>query len=131
MKIIRESRLIESLHYGHAFNAPGTSGGYMFDCDERGVVDVAKLNPEARKNYERCLSGEFVHDAPYVETFRHTYREPAIGLCDCGTEVELGRFTNTCDGCDRDYNSAGQMLAPREQWGEETGEHWSDVARIK
>lgn len=56
-------------------------------------------------------------------------RTPAIGLCDCGREVELAGFTNTCD-CGRDYNSGGTLLAPREQWGEETGEHLADIMRI-
>lgn len=36
-----------------------------------------------------------------------------------------------CEGCDRDYNSAGQELAPREQWGEDTGESLSDILQIK
>ena len=52
---------------------------------------------------------------------------PAVGLCPCGQEVELGGFTNTCDNCGTDYNWAGQALAPRECWGEETGEHWTDL----
>jgi hypothetical protein len=56
-------------------------------------------------------------------------REPAIGKCDCGREVELSGFTNTCD-CGRDYNWSGQLLASREQWGEETGECYVDVLRI-
>lgn len=34
-----------------------------------------------------------------------------------------------CPACHREFNSGGQLLAPREQWGEETGEHPSDVAR--
>jgi hypothetical protein len=46
--------------------------------------------------------------------------------CDCGAEVDLGRFTNACDECGADYNNSGQRLAPREQWGEETGEHPSE-----
>jgi hypothetical protein len=50
--------------------------------------------------------------------------------CSCGTEVLCATFTNTCSNCGTDYNTSGQALAPREQWGEETGEHWSDVARI-
>lgn len=29
----------------------------------------------------------------------------------------------------REYNSSGQMLAPREQWGEETGETAADYDR--
>jgi hypothetical protein len=29
--------------------------------------------------------------------------------------------------CGADYNMSGQMLAPREQWGEETGETVADI----
>lgn len=46
--------------------------------------------------------------------------------CHCGEEVPLDCHTNTCDGCGADYNLSGQHLAPREQWGEETGEHPSE-----
>ncbi len=46
--------------------------------------------------------------------------------CGCGQEVYCSGFTNTCD-CGRDYNHAGQQLAPRSQWGEETGESLSDI----
>ncbi len=56
---------------------------------------------------------------------------PAIGRCDCGCSVQLSGFTNTCDRCNADYNSAGQRLASRECWGEETGEHLSDILRIR
>lgn len=42
---------------------------------------------------------------------------------DCGHEVLLdGSFTCTCDHCGADYNTFGQRLAPRSQWGWETGE---------
>jgi len=44
----------------------------------------------------------------------------------CGDDLICWDFTNTCSTCDADYNSSGQRLAPRAQWGEETGEHWSD-----
>lgn len=53
-------------------------------------------------------------------------RIPAVGQCACGLKVTLRGFTNTCD-CGREYNSAGQELAPRAQWGEETGEHWTEI----
>jgi hypothetical protein len=53
------------------------------------------------------------------------------GKCKCGATVEFGHFTNTCDKCDRDYNSSGQELAHRSQWGEETGESLSDILRIR
>lgn len=46
--------------------------------------------------------------------------------CHCGNEVYCGGFTNTCD-CGADYNMSGQRLAPRSQWGEETGETADDI----
>jgi hypothetical protein len=46
--------------------------------------------------------------------------------CACGAKLTCMSFTNTCD-CGRDYNTAGQLLASREQWGEETGETAGDV----
>jgi len=55
---------------------------------------------------------------------------PAIGVCNrCSAEVVLGGFTNTCE-CGADYNSAGQELAPRCFWGEETGESLSDIMSV-
>jgi hypothetical protein len=44
----------------------------------------------------------------------------------CGVWLECDQFTNTCERCGADYNWGGQRLAPREQWGEETGEHWTE-----
>jgi hypothetical protein len=38
-------------------------------------------------------------------------------------------MTNTCE-CGRDYNWGGQLLAPRSQWGEETGETAADILRV-
>ena len=48
--------------------------------------------------------------------------------CDCGAPepITCDDFTNTCEHCGADYNSNGDRLAPRSQWGEETGEHWSE-----
>jgi hypothetical protein len=45
--------------------------------------------------------------------------------CRCGQMVSCENFTNTCN-CGRDYNFSGTELAPRGQWGEETGEHWTE-----
>jgi hypothetical protein len=49
-----------------------------------------------------------------------------IRRCVCGRKVTCHAFTNTCE-CGRDYNHAGQELAPRSQWGEETGETHSEI----
>ena len=61
---------------------------------------------------------------------RHTRHEPSIGICLCGHQITLEAFTNTCSECGRDYNSFGQELAPRSQWGEETGETLEEILAI-
>lgn len=53
-------------------------------------------------------------------------RVKIIECVECGDEIACPNFTNTCE-CGADYNSAGQHLAPRSQWGEETGESLSDI----
>jgi len=62
------------------------------------------------------------------ETIEYSHVVPGYTLveCDCGEEVYCDGFTNTCE-CAADYNSSGQRLAPREQWGEETGESLADI----
>lgn len=42
--------------------------------------------------------------------------------CDCGEKIVCIGFTNTCPTCDADYNWNGERLAPRSEWGWETGE---------
>lgn len=51
--------------------------------------------------------------------------------CDCGATLHFDRpgADVDCHRCGREYNSAGQELAPREQWGEETGETAADYYR--
>ena len=52
-------------------------------------------------------------------------RKIKVVICDCGEDVECHDFTNTCQ-CGADFNMSGHRLAPRSQWGEETGEHWTE-----
>ena len=127
MEIIKRSGHTDIEHYALSFDYPGRPNcGFSFDCTKGGKLLPFK-NEAARANYERALAmmerGEL--ERPYVADFCRTVYEPAIGRCSCGEEVWLGSFTNTCE-CGRDYNSAGQQLADRSQWGEETGEHWTD-----
>ena len=42
----------------------------------------------------------------------------------CGSWLSCDAFTVTCYSCGADYNMSGARLAPRSQWGEETGESW-------
>lgn len=164
MKIISKRERIETITYTRFFQREGVSegSGAAFDCDANGNVDVDKLQPAGRKNYEDCLMGvsshwegvQYKHDPTAddgyggyvpvpgtghivpdkmidrgVQEYRHSYTQPAVGECACGEHVDLGHFTNTCE-CGRDYNMSGQLLAPRSQWGEETGESVEDILAI-
>lgn len=109
-------------------NFPPRGGWFGFDCNEQGHVDRDALNPCARENFDYCCL-----DRPiwWVEEMEQSGWEPGILQCDCDAEIELYRpgADVSCDKCGREYNSAGQLLAPRSQWGEETGEHASDYDR--
>lgn len=104
-----------------SLKAPGS--GYAFDCNEAGVP-ILKCEA-ARENYER-VKDDPAYKRLGVKVDTWTYTIPAVGKCDCGREVVLDGFTCPCD-CGRDYNSSGQLLAPRSQWGEETGETAADI----
>ena len=60
---------------------------------------------------------------PYEKHATRTIPGYVVVKCACRREVQCDAFTNTCD-CGREYNWSGQELAPREQWGEETGERF-------
>jgi hypothetical protein len=128
MKIIQHPYVEEGIEYSLCFRwRDGSPGhGFSFPCDKDGNVDTADMNPAALDNFRKCLCGD--HDVVFegVDAREWSYRHPRIGRCDCGEEITLDRFTNTCYECGADYNMSGQRLAPREQWGEETGEHWTD-----
>lgn len=132
MKILRQRRDCESVSYMLFFERRDCPGaGYSFPCSEDGVVDESKLQPAGRANLARARGEEarMLHE-PRIDRVVSRWVEPRVGLCACGAEVELERFTNTCHRCERDYNSAGQKLAPREQWGEETGETADEILRV-
>lgn len=130
MKIIRQAETRTHTRYAREYewaDCPGA--GFLFDCDETGRILDRDGSPERVANLAACERGE--RDgvrilAKGVLDLSSSYREPAVGKCDdCGREVVLDSFTCTCE-CGADYNSCGQRLAPREQWGEETGERWFD-----
>ena len=73
------------------------------------------------------IVGEVDHQVPSGYWYRAVKRK--VGLCECGHKVELREFTNTCV-CGRDYSMDGSLLAPRSQWGEETGESVGDILSI-
>lgn len=127
MRIIQEREIVEVTQHNLCFDRPDEPGcGYAFDCDKDGNVDESKLQPAGLKNYRSCLAGELEVGEPILRSWGTYHTQPRVGECDvCGKEVHLDQFTNTCE-CGADYNMSGQRLADRSQWGEETGEHWSE-----
>jgi hypothetical protein len=130
MKIIKDKEYGTSISYAHEFRMAKSPGqGFSFNSDPSGNVTLN--SPAAKRNYEFCLKGENDRGEKIInlgiKTRTHDYRLDAVGECACGNEVTLSQFTNTCDKCNTDYNMSGQRLAPREQWGEETGENLSDI----
>jgi hypothetical protein len=130
MKILspRHTEAVESHEMFFANDKTGHSG-YGFPCDAAGVI--APLgNDCARANLAKCLAGTNGILPGTLKTWVNHHTRSAVGLCECGTRVYLSGFTNTCDGCDADYNKSGQQLAPREVWGEDTGESLSEILAI-
>jgi len=134
IEIIQERDVTWETVYDIFFGYVGheRSWGFGFDCDRNGTVDTSKLNPAAHANYLACLTGT-VHGRKVIggvirsNEVRHITER--IGKCPCGERITLSHFTNTCS-CGRDYNSSGTELAPRSQWGEETGETYADIAHL-
>ena len=129
MQIIRHAKTVQCVRYTHEFewiDRPGS--GFSFESDEQGNVDVSKLTSAQLASWRVATDKSRCVDQG-LQVYRWSYRDPTVGRCSCGREVELDRFTNTCD-CGRDYNGSGQLLAPREQWGEETGETYADIANL-
>ena len=107
-----------------------SDGGFSFRCDSDGVVDVEKLNRGSLESWNKCHDGTYKVGPPHISKVVHEWVEPAVGECVCGAKVQLEGFTNTCEQCGRDYNNSGSLLAPRSQWGIETGESLGDILRI-
>ena len=104
------------------------SAGFSFDCDRHGNVDTSEMSELGIENLNACLAGTNSTVADGIVDRSYSYRAPTVIRCQCRRgEVALDGFTNTCDRCGRDYNMSGQVLAPRSQWGEETGESLSDI----
>lgn len=133
MEIISESEVIETVYYELFFGYVdgGPHDGFGFPATADGLdLPALERRPAALENYKLCLDGTHQVKPGRLIELKHRYRQPAVGKCSCGCEVTLDGFTNTCDRCERDYNSGGQLLAPRSQWGEETGEAFCDLQDI-
>jgi hypothetical protein len=126
MEIIQPRGTVENTYYTIEVDRIGEPGcGFSFDCDQHGNVKDGKRRHQISKLKEKSN----LYHYRGVVAHKTRWTQHAIGRCACGEAVELSAFTNTCSQCGRDYNMSGQELAPRSQWGEETGEHWADILR--
>ena len=127
MRFISHRERIEEVVHEVYFHAPNDKGsGFTFASTEDGVIIEEGLNPAAAANLAKCrarvAAGELV--AEYQE-FHNVNYEPAVIRCDCGAKVTLwSSWASGCDRCGVEYNGGGQKLAPRDQWGSETGERF-------
>lgn len=132
MNILRPRMHIAETQHSRLFKSPEDgSVRYSFCCNPDGTL-LEGSNAGTQESFQKCLDGTFKVEDDGIQAWTHTYVNPAIGECNhCpGVEVELRGFTNTCEKCGTDYNSSGQELAPRSQWGEETGESVSDILSV-
>ncbi len=132
MKIISKRERVTVTNYCLEFDYEGAlrNHGFSFDCDKNGFIDTNSYEGIGLENLIGCLMGTNSTVYMGINEYTHSYTEPAVGLCDlCNRKVYLDGFTNTCD-CGADYNMNGSLLASREFWGEETGEHISDILGV-
>lgn len=96
--------------------------GFSFDCDAAGKVDETRLQPAALANLRAIRAGTLPTTPLTVESHEERQTVAAVMRCDCGAKFTLNDSWATGCDCGREYNGSGQLLAPRSQWGEETGE---------
>ena len=134
IQILSERESVEKIVYYHSYEWVDTPGaGFSFECDEDGTVSES-LRDLAKSNLDMCLKGHDEDGRRIISkgVQKHIFIdvESRVGLCVCGSEVFLESFTNSCDQCHRLYNRSGYDLTDPSGWGEETGEHPSDIPRI-
>jgi hypothetical protein len=130
---IKKGERIKVVKFDHSFawDLDDPHSGFGFPCNEDGTPIEDEYVSSWGPNYEACLTG-VVDDRPIfdvgIQRYEHSYWEPGELRCVCGAVVVIDMLmTNTCRNCGRDYNSSGQLLAPREQWGWDTGESLGEI----
>jgi hypothetical protein len=111
MKIIQQRKLVEIKTYSHEFSCNDCEGaGYSFQLDTEKKPTLK--SPEAKENYQGCLTGEFDVRDLGIQTHINRYREPAIGQCDCGAKLELRDPLDNYCKCGQVFNLSGQRVTP-------------------
>ena len=101
--------------------------GFSFPTNSNYEVDLEKMTPEGRANYERCLNDKSLI-GPIKDRYEHTYINPAVGKCSCGREVILDSDyagAVRCE-CGKWYNVYGQELRDPKYWEEDEEDYYFD-----
>lgn len=117
-RIISPRRIVETVEYRITYRTP--AGDFSFPSDRWGNVHRKFMSPSLLESFDRCQKSceGTLEELGSIETI------PAVMKCDCGKRLELDSgWSNACE-CGREFNGSGQLLAPREDWGEETGERF-------
>jgi hypothetical protein len=133
LPIVRKPERTVVVHYERFFeyqDAPGR--GFAFPCDPEGGVDLDRLTPKARENYVRCtqrILGVFDRGVRRIE---YSHFVPALGLCECNSEIPLDEAHNICTGCGRAYDGSGKLVPPPQPELDDPLSCWQeDVAALR
>ena len=121
IKIIKERTPVTIIDYFIDYTyKDDPNAGFRFPATKSGEPDFDRMPPEARANYESCLTDERLLE-PEFTIDKHTFTEPAVGQCICGKEVVLESSymgATQCE-CGRWYNVFGQELVDPKDWEED------------
>ena len=121
LKIIKE-RTPETIkeYYISFWYKDDPEAGFCFPATSSGEPDFSCMSPEAKANYEACLTDERLTESEF-EVREWTYVNPAVGKCSCGREVALDADymgAVQCE-CGQWYNLFGQSLKDPKYWEED------------
>ena len=118
IKIIKEREPVTIKEYFIEFKyKDDPNAGFCFPVTVHGEPDFNSMTSEAQANYKACLTDNRLTEAEFT-TSTHTYTEPAVGKCICGSLVTLDADymgAVRCE-CGRWYNVYGQRLKDPEYW---------------
>ena len=100
-------------------------------CGYQGTTACGKTNDgEAGLWCPKCMQSNVKNSLKTIRVDVTRWQRGIAEVKCCGAWLLCHSFTNTCSHCERDFNSSGQLLAPRSQWGEETGESLPEILSI-
>jgi hypothetical protein len=126
IKIIKQEIEHEEYEYHLEYESKNNESTYSLPCNSDGRLLKCQMSPCALANYEHCVNPVSNIICTGIKKYTSRHIEPAIARCCCGRSITLeSSWSNSCENCGREYDKNGNQLAPRSQWGEETGEYFS------